>query len=151
MSFNFKYKPVVLKRGSKIYRPLIPITINGKEAFDALAVLDSGSDITILPKEIAEELGVDFKGDNEISGIGGSPLKAKEGKINITFGKGIEIYRFDIPVLVPTEKENLSLIIGRLGFFNQFRITFDESQKRIEFKKSPDIIGGYLAVREDSE
>jgi hypothetical protein len=135
MSFHFKYKPILLKSGVRFYRPLIPLTINGKETFDTLAILDSGSDITILPKEIAEELGVILEGENEISGISGNALKSREGKINITFGKNREFYNFEVPVLVPTEKDNLSLIIGRIGFFNQFKITFDESNKRIEFKK----------------
>jgi len=135
MSFHFKYKPVILKSGSKIYRPMIPLRIKAKESFDALAILDSGSDITIIPKEIAEVIGVDYKNDNSISGISGFPIRAKEGKVSIEFGKGREIYIFEIPVLVP-EKENLAVIIGRLGFFEQFKITFDESQKRIEFKKT---------------
>ncbi|MEK6860165.1 MAG: hypothetical protein AABX54_05115 [Nanoarchaeota archaeon] len=135
MSFHFKYKPAILKSGSKIYRPMIPLRIKAKESFDALAILDSGSDITIIPKEIAEVIRVDYKNDNSISGISGFPIRAKEGKVNIEFGKGREIYIFEIPVLVP-EKENLAVIIGRLGFFEQFKITFDESKKRIEFKKS---------------
>ncbi|MEK6832407.1 MAG: hypothetical protein AABY32_00015, partial [Nanoarchaeota archaeon] len=111
MSFHFKYKPAILKSGSKIYRPMIPLRIKAKESFDALAILDSGSDITIIPKEIAEVIRVDYKNDNSISGISGFPIRAKEGKVNIEFGKGREIYIFEIPVLVP-EKENLAVIIG---------------------------------------
>lgn len=135
MSFHFKYKAVILKSGSKIYRPLIPLRIKAKDSFDALAILDSGSDTTIIPKEIAEVIGIEYKNDNYISGISGIPIKAKEGKVNIEFGKGREVYSFEIPVLIP-EKENLAVIIGRFGFFEQFKITFDESRKRIEFKKS---------------
>ncbi len=89
MSFVFKYKPVILESGSKIYRPLIPLILKGKEFFDALAILDSGSDMTIIPKEIAEVIGIEYKNDNQISGISGIPLKAKEGKIMVEFGKGI--------------------------------------------------------------
>ena len=136
MSFNFKYKPVILKSGNKIYRPLIPLTINGKDSlFDALAILDSGSDITIIPKEIADTLDIEYTNDNSISGLSGEPVKAKEGKVNIEFGKGREIYLFDIPILVPTEQKNMAIIMGRQGFFNQFKITFDESNKKIGFKK----------------
>ncbi len=135
MSFNFKYRPIILRGGSKIYRPLIPITFNGsKSSFDALAILDSGSDITIIPKEIAEVIGIDCKNENSISGISGSPIKAKEGKVNVIFGKDREIYSFDIPVLIP-DKEGLAVIVGRAGFFQQFKITFDEYKERIEFRK----------------
>jgi hypothetical protein len=62
------------------------------------------------------------------------PVKSREGKVRIIFGKNHENYSFDIPVLIP-EKENMPIIIGRLGFFNQFRITFSETERKIEFKK----------------
>jgi|SRR3989344_984711 len=138
MSFHFKYKPVLLKNGSRIYRPMIPIIIYGKEIINALAILDSGSDMTILPKEIAQVLDIEYQRENEVSGISGIPLKAKEGKINVSFGKGRENYNFEIPVLVPLDRENLSLIIGRCGFFTKFKITFDEANRKIEFKKTED-------------
>ncbi len=134
MTFSFKYKPEKLKSGTIIYRPLIPLTLEGKEKFDVFSILDSGSDITIIPIEIAEFLDIKYVKENEVSGITGSSIKAKEGKLKISFGKGHENYIFEIPILVP-DKENLSVIIGRAGFFNQFKITFIESEKRMEFKK----------------
>jgi len=110
MTFSFKYKPVRLVSGKSILRP-------------------------IIPKELAEVMEIEYGGENEVSGISGVAVKAREGKLNIQFGKRREIYNFDIPVLVP-EKDGLNLIIGRLGFFNQFKITFSEAEKRIEFRKT---------------
>ncbi len=133
MSFSFRYKSAQLNSGKYISRPIIPLII-GKERLNIFGILDSGSDITIIPKEIAEVMKIEYGDENEVSGISGVPVKAKEGKINIQFGKGREIYNFDIPILVP-EKEGLNLIIGRIGFFNQFKITFFEAERRIEFKK----------------
>ena len=135
MSFSFKYKPITLKTGKIIHRPIIPLTIEGMEKMDILAVLDSGSDMTIIPKEMAERIDIRYTGENEIYGIGRIPIKTREGKIHITFGKGRENYSFDIPVLVPVDKEDVPIIIGRIGFFNQFKIIFSESEKKIEFKK----------------
>ena len=134
MTFSFKYKPVRLVSGKSILRPIIPLII-GKEKFNVFGMLDSGSDITIIPKELAEVMEIEYGGENEVSGISGVAVKAREGKLNIQFGKRREIYNFDIPVLVP-EKDGLNLIIGRLGFFNQFKITFSEAEKRIEFRKT---------------
>ncbi|MBU3906644.1 MAG: retropepsin-like domain-containing protein [Nanoarchaeota archaeon] len=135
MTFSFKYKPVKLKTGETLYRPLIPITLEGEEKIDVLAMLDSGSDITIIPEELAEVLGVEYKKDNIIYGISREPVDAKEGKIYVKFGKGNEFYSFEIPILVPTGKLDLPIIIGRAGFFNQFKIIFIESERRIEFKR----------------
>ncbi|GBE20546.1 MAG TPA: hypothetical protein ENG87_02415 [Candidatus Pacearchaeota archaeon] len=135
MGFSFKYKSVKLKTGDIIHRPMIPLTIRGKDSLDIIAILDSGSDMTIIPKEIAEFIDIEYIGFNEISGISGIPVKAKQGKVMMSFGKGREIYDFWMPVLVPTEKENIPIVIGRLGFFDQFKITFSESEKKIGFKK----------------
>ncbi len=134
MTFSFKYKPERLRSGSVLYRPIIPITLEGKEKIDVFSILDSGSDMTIIPMEIAEVLDIKYKKENELFGITGGPVKTHEGKLRISFGKGHEVYSFEIPVLVP-EKENLSVIIGRAGFFSQFKITFIESERKMEFKK----------------
>lgn len=134
MVFSFKYKPIRLKSGKSIYRPLIPLTVEAKEKIDVIGTLDSGSDITIIPREIAGVIGVEFEGENEISGIAGIPVKARQGKLWVTFGKGREAYDFMIPVIIP-EQEGVSVIIGRAGFFDQFKITFSEAEKRMVFKK----------------
>ena len=134
MTFSFKYKSILLKSGKTIYRPLIPLTFYEKERIDVIAILDSGSDMTVVPKEIAEHVGVKYIGEDELSGITGTKIKAKQGKLNVSFGRGREIYNFIIPVIIP-EKENISIIIGRIGFFDQFKITFSEKERKIIFKK----------------
>lgn len=134
MAFSFKYKPIKLESGV-VYRPLIPLTLHEKQSFDVFAMLDSGSDVTILPKEVADALGLELGEDNKVTGISRNPIKAKESNVTIKFGKGHELYTFKIRVLIPLETENIPIIIGREGFFNQFKITFDEQRKAIEFKK----------------
>lgn len=136
MTFSFKYKPVKLKSGI-IHRPIIPLAFREKQSLSVFAMLDSGSDLTVIPLEVAEELGLELKDENEISGISKKPVKAKESSVVIEFGKGHEIYSFRVPVLVPIEAEDMPIIIGREGFFNQFKIIFNEQRKEIEFKKIP--------------
>ncbi|MFQ5531510.1 MAG: hypothetical protein ACE5ES_02745 [Candidatus Nanoarchaeia archaeon] len=136
MSFSLKYRSIKLESGKTLHRPLVPLTIIGrKERLNVFATLDSGSDLSIIPKEIAEVLDVEYTGDNEVSGISGKTIKTKEGRIRIIFGKSREKYSFIIPILIPIERENAPIILGRVGFFNQFKIIFLESEKRIEFKK----------------
>ena len=134
MSFSFKYKPIKLKSGRGIYRPLIPLTLVGAEHLDVLAVLDSGSDMTVLPKEIAEVMNIKYFEEDELFGITGAKVKAKIGRITISFGKNREIYNFQIPVVVP-DKENISVIIGRIGFFDNFKITFLKEKSGLSSKK----------------
>ncbi|MEK6894900.1 MAG: hypothetical protein AABX48_00075 [Nanoarchaeota archaeon] len=135
MTFSFNYKQTILKSGKIIYRPLIPITLIGSnESLDVIGILDSGSDMSIIPKSIAEVIGVKYLGEDEISGITGKPIKSKQGVINVEFGKDREKTNFQIPVVIP-EKEDVTIIIGRLGFFQNFDITFQERKRKIHFKR----------------
>lgn len=137
MAFSFKYKQAKLKSGRAIYRPMIPFTVFGKEAIDLFAMLDSGSDIIVLPQEIADILEIKYFEEDELYGITGNKVRSKIGRVNLSFGKGRENYRFQIPVVVP-EKGNSPIILGRTGFFSRFKITFFEKEKKIIFKKIPD-------------
>lgn len=135
MSFSFRYKPIKLASGKIIYKPLIPITFKNIISLDILGMIDSGSDLTIIPEELAEILGINYNSESEVYGISGEPLKSRIGVILVKFGKGNEFYEFKIPVIVPTKKQDIPVIIGRIGFFDQFKVTFIESEKRVEFKR----------------
>jgi len=135
MTFSFKYRPARLNSGKIISRPMVPIILEDESKIAVFAMLDSGSDLTIIPEELAEILSINFSGENEVFGISREPVKAKEGRINVRFGKGKEFYNFSIPILVPLDKQDMPIIIGRIGFFNQFKVTFIESEKKVEFKK----------------
>ena len=139
MTFSFKYKPTNFLSG-RIYRPLIPLTFNGKESIDLFGLLDSGSDMTVIPLDLWNVLGLEFDEENEVSGIEGPPIKAKQGIVLISFGRGHELYNFKIPVLVPESNQYSKIIIGRQGFFDQFKITFIEKDKRVEFKKEGGLV-----------
>jgi len=70
MSLNFKYKKV----SDDISRPIIPLNIRmGDGSLVKVAgLLDSGSDVILIPKDIAEMLGIPLgKSTNEIDGVGG--------------------------------------------------------------------------------
>jgi hypothetical protein len=72
MTIAFRYKSISRPDGSLVKTPSIPITLIGKESFDTIALLDSGADISAIPKSIAELLGLDIKGKSEFAyGIGG--------------------------------------------------------------------------------
>jgi len=134
MSFSFKYKPVLLHGGLTTKRPLIPLRLIGeKEVLDIFGILDSGSDMTVIPKDMADFLGIKIVGKDELTGISNEKTQVEVGYIKILFGKDREEYESTIPVLI--NKQGDSIVIGRDGFFDQFKITFNEFEKRITFKK----------------
>jgi hypothetical protein len=136
MPLTYKYKKV--KRAEEVYvkTPSIPVFLSGKGAkFQFMALLDSGADISVIPKDVAELLGLDLKGDiEEAKGIGGK-VPAIETKMKIELGKPHENYVFDLPVkVILKEDEDLPILIGRNIFFDKFTITFDQKEDKIILK-----------------
>jgi predicted aspartyl protease len=140
MTLTFKYKAVDRPDGEIVKTPSIPITLHGKVfSYDHMALLDSGADVSAMTKEIADLLGLNLsKKTEKTRGIGGE-VETIETKVKITISQGHETYTFEIPVNVVLGDEELPLLLGRAGFFENFVITFDENNQRVQLKKSNSI------------
>jgi len=135
MTIIFKYKPVKRPDGTEVRTPSIPILLNGRESFRSFALLDSGADISAMPKAVAELLGLNLNGEiTKAYGIGGE-VDSVETNVNITVEKGHEHYTFQIPVKVILGDYDFPLLLGRVGFFDKFVISFDQGQEKISLKK----------------
>ncbi len=102
-----------------------------------MGLLDSGADTTAFSKDIAEIIGADLSGKEEmIDGIGGQ-VKAVETWVTIIIQHKHEKYtvRTRAKIVLDETRENFPVIIGRLDFFNAFSITFKEKDRRIVLKK----------------
>ncbi len=99
-------------------------------------MIDSGADISIIPKALAEVLNLDLSGETQIShGISGS-LKVKNSRMKVTLKKSHdETWSQTIPVQVIISGEEPPIILGRAGFFDKFVITIDESKQKIKLNK----------------
>ena len=135
MSFSFKYQSIKLDSGQIIKRPVVPLILRGnKNSIEVLGYLDTGSDVSLISKDFADLIGINYFEQTEIFGITGDEMEVDIGNVNIIVGKRSEKYNFTIPTLI-TRKEDSQVIIGRKGFFDQFKITFIESEKKVTFKK----------------
>jgi len=137
MSITFKYKRVKRDKGIEIKSPSIPINISGSGSkYQFMALIDSGADVSVIPKEVAELLGLDLnKNKEEARGIGGK-VPAVQTNINIEIGKPHEIYNFNIPVkvIMSDVDEEIPILFGRVGFFDKFIITFNQKDEKIILK-----------------
>jgi len=119
--------------GTEARTPSIPVAIKGTESIDVVGLLDSGADISAIPKSIAEIIGLDLSGKrSNADGIGGK-VEAIDSKVYINIKKGHENYNFQIPVKVILA-DNIPIILGREGFFNKFIIYFDQSELKVTLK-----------------
>ncbi|HLC57572.1 MAG TPA: hypothetical protein VJH95_03300 [Candidatus Nanoarchaeia archaeon] len=136
MVMSFRYKSINRPDGSKIKTPSIPVLLSHKEKFETIALLDSGADFSAIPKGVAEILGISLEGKKEPThGIGGKAETIK-ATINISIEKDHEHYSFPIHVsIILSEEYNIPVILGREGFFNEFIISFNQSEEKVTLKK----------------
>lgn len=111
-----------------ISRPYIPIRLslhhnNPSPFVDAL--VDSGSDRNLFPKQWGDILGINFRRIEpvEILGIGKSSIKAYPAKINIW----IDNQKYETEADFSLQQQ--TPLLGRNGFFNLFKeIIFEENK-----------------------
>ena len=135
MTISFKYKSVKRPDDTVVKTPSIPITLIGKESFDTVALLDSGADISAMPKSIAELLGLNLDGNITLAyGICGT-AKCVESEARIIIQKGHERYEFSLPIKIIFDEYQFPILLGRKGFFDKFIITFDQKNEKVLIKK----------------
>ena len=124
---------------TEIKSPSIPVTLWGKgQRFEFIALLDSGADLSVIPKDVGELLGLDLTGKKEEArGIGGK-VPAVQTDMNLEIGKPHERYTLNIPVkVILSEKdEEIPIILGRAGFFDKFIITLNQKEEKVILKKT---------------
>jgi|SRR3989344_1835716 len=140
MNLSFKFKEIEVGEFGKILRPIIPVSINSDgKSIDVEALIDSGSDGCVLPKDFAEVLGIKVGKSLDEFGIGGEKIKAGIGRItlSVTDGKNL-VALHNVPVYVPLEGgvELEEVIIGREPFFRDFDITFKQNSNRIILERA---------------
>jgi len=123
-------------KGKIVYRPILDVYINeigGWNKYDF--IVDSGADISLMPEYIAEEIGLDWeKGQKiEMRGISQKEECFVEGRIHEI---DIRIPDINLEIQIPVcfAKGNTPFLLGREGFFDYFRITFEKEKLRTVFE-----------------
>ena len=135
MTFTFKYKDVPRPNNTHSTSPSIPVTLWGNGGkYEFMVLLDSGADISAIPRHMADLLNLDLSAPKEDAfGIGGK-VPAIPSHMNLEINKNHESYSFRIPVKVILDGYDFPPLIGRAIFFDKFEITFKQSEKRIILK-----------------
>lgn len=131
----FGYQAIItgpLKGGDfgLFYRPEIPITIAGPSGSMLVAgLVDTGSDHTILPKSVADDLGIPLE-ESEGPGataFGGQAVELASGLVTLRIEADGETVQWNTAVhffdFAAGEAE--TVILGHAGFLDYFTATFD--------------------------
>ena len=125
----------------KKLKPLADIQFKytDNKAINFPALVDSGADRSCSFVSIGEKLGVDFsdydKKDNVATGISGADVPGYIAPISFFIGDyeiTLDVAWMDIPF---DAEKHYFFILGRERFFEEFDVIFQESKKKIVFKK----------------
>lgn len=108
--------------------PAVEVLFKNNTSLKYVFILDSGADITIVPKSVGEILGFKKTKLHYLGGVGGR-IGYYVNKANIKLaGKS-----FNIDVAWSTSDE-VPLLLGRKDVFNKFKICFIEKKSQVIFK-----------------
>ncbi|MFH0713085.1 MAG: hypothetical protein V1722_01080 [Candidatus Micrarchaeota archaeon] len=116
-TFHYKYK-------GKWLKPIISIALkHGEKEIELDTVIDSGADYSILDANFAEQIGIPVTRFQQLE-IQGIASSLKGNLINVK-SKVLDEF-FEMPALFVKNYSGPFNILGRKGFFEKHRITFDE-------------------------
>ncbi len=114
------------------WKPFIPVTlITSTTSLKRHFLVDSGADITLVPKEAGKKIGFALKEGEEIQSIGGvsGSLPVVYRELRLQIGE----FEFNAPVAWALE-EDIPFLLGREIVFDKFDIEFKQAEKKIIFK-----------------
>lgn len=138
-----KYLNYQYRRNNILYTiriPLVHIYLKSSNIeFETVGLVDSGATQTLIPKEIADTLQLDYKEETvDVEGAGATFPTRMAILARLKLLKNVT--PFDsytrIKVLVPERDGTLPyVILGRDYVFRRFDITFHENRQKMTFRK----------------
>lgn len=126
---------------NNICRPIIPVRvhINGLSVLTD-ALIDTGADVTIMPKFVADRLGIDLSNAPESSLIGalGGGGSYRVFELELELRELPNSIRWKAPVGF-TNREMSFAFPGTRGFFEFFELTYNAKRELIDLKFNEEV------------
>lgn len=140
---NFPYAPYQVEPTpsqpgvTTIFRPIIPFRVLGSTGGAVFyGLVDTGSDETVLPRALAELIGVAIvPGSSAIMVTASGEITVGYGHVTFELGKGRSRYRWTATVGIidqPWEEA----VLGHAGFLQYFDVSFLGDRKQVRFKRN---------------
>jgi hypothetical protein len=114
--------------------PFIPVALVGAAAqVPLMLIADSGSDYTIVSYEIAPLLGLDLEAGERTSfcGTSGEQQDAYVHRLDIVIENADNSVRYATDVAFASLPRSVAGLLGRVGFFDRFVVTFNQPKNQI--------------------
>ena len=138
MPIIYRYIHVPRKDGTLRHAPFIPVIVRNKfeQVMKVVGLVDSGADTTVVPRDLADLLGMkENAASTETGGIGGK-VKVKRSRLRFMLEGNRERYSLDVTALILQDNDNdVPLLLGRHGFFEHFHITFKQDEQKVVLKR----------------
>src|SRR2546428_9540597 len=112
-------------RTGTVYRPVIDLLFNEKTGRNLYSfIVDSGADISLAPRQLADRIGLDWDKGSKItlSGVSPKPECTLEGRIHKVSALVPDL-AFELAFPACFAKGNAPLLIVRKGFVAEFTTT----------------------------
>jgi hypothetical protein len=132
MKFQYTEDPSTIDyRGRVVKRPVITLELRAKDGspIEVEALIDSGADITTVHIDYANFLDVELGERCDTTGISEDIAPGYLGKFPFTI-KDMGLYIEVVATYV--DSENVPILLGREGFFDAFRIVFEQAEDSFE-------------------
>jgi hypothetical protein len=119
------------REGNPVERPMIMIEVRTIDGIIRRipALVDSGSDKTLINIEYSEDLGIELGKHELAKGIGNSLVDTRTGHLKFRIDE-MDIF-LDIPASY-IDSESVTILLGQEGFFDRFKISFDRANREFE-------------------
>ena len=130
---KFKGKELRVPEVGQFWIPTAKVElISEKKNYFCEMVVDSGADVTLIPRNLGKFLGFSFAGEKirDIRGIGEGTIPYMIKTLSMEIGNYKFVSRVGIALI-----EEVPLILGRLDVFDNFNIEFRQREKVTIFHK----------------
>ena len=135
-SFTKKWMRQKTRTGT-IHRPVIDLLFRENSGHNLYTfIVDSGADISLAPRQLAERIGLNWTSGSKITltGISPKPECSLEGRIH-RVGAIIPDLALEMSLPICFANGNAPYLLGREKFFDQFKVTFDKTKRKTSFRR----------------
>lgn len=130
---EFQFEELLTENLGKILKPFALVTlINGDKYRESKMLIDSGADITLIPKSAGERLELTPSKQDEIKYLGG--IAGGVPVVYRTIDLKIEDIKFSCRIAW-AQIEDVPTVLGRVDVFDKFDIEFKQQDRKVLFKE----------------